>query len=252
MTGKPSDELRELYERRAELHYDRPGFGLPPERDRKFEGVWSLVASSLPVRRFLDAGCGDGRHLAAFTGVAERPELVGSDISERVLETARATIAAVGVVAELRPANLEQLPFEDESFDLVLCTQVIEHLLDPAAGMAELVRVLEPGGRLIITTDNRRTISRVLNGPRDSVVRGLRLAGRRSGVAFPHRDYSIPEFEALVDAASLERERRATFRIHLRAPLNRGVVQALLDRVDRVLPPHRFGDVVAIVARKPA
>ncbi|HWV38308.1 MAG TPA: class I SAM-dependent methyltransferase [Vulgatibacter sp.] len=48
----------------------------------------------------------------------------------------------------------ERLPFPDESFDLVWCSEVIEHLRDPAASLAELRRVTRPGGELILTTPN--------------------------------------------------------------------------------------------------
>jgi SAM-dependent methyltransferase len=47
--------------------------------------------------------------------------------------------------------SAESLPFENESFDVVLSTQVFEHLVDPAAAMKEAVRVLKRGGRLILT-----------------------------------------------------------------------------------------------------
>lgn len=48
----------------------------------------------------------------------------------------------------------KELPLPDESFDLVWCSEVIEHLEDPAASIEELRRILKPGGRLIITTPN--------------------------------------------------------------------------------------------------
>lgn len=55
--------------------------------------------------------------------------------------------------AQVVDAN-ERLPFPDESFDLVWCSEVIEHLADPAASLAELRRVTKPGGELILTTPN--------------------------------------------------------------------------------------------------
>jgi ubiquinone/menaquinone biosynthesis C-methylase UbiE len=128
--------LQDVYERRAELYYSRP-VALPDERvDRKFSRMTALVGATFPAESLLDAGCGDGRFLAAIARLSDRPaRLVGCDISERILQTAAAAVAEQGGAAEFVRANLEQLPFPDSSFDRVLSVQVIEHLLDPPAGI---------------------------------------------------------------------------------------------------------------------
>jgi SAM-dependent methyltransferase len=240
-----------VYERRAELEYAEPPPPPDPAVDRKFERVWQLVSERLPCEAFLDAGCGDGRHLAALArGVHRPPRVVGTDISQRILETARA--AAAPLEPELVQANLEALPFEDAAFDLVLCTQVIEHLLDPAAGLRELARVLRPGGALVLTTDNRRAVvSKTLNAPRAVAVRALRLHPRYKRVDFPHADFTPNEVAGLVEAAGLAVEHAETFRFTLARPLGRPAVQRVLNRVDKALPAHRVGDIVAVAARRP-
>ena len=131
MNDAPSDHLRATYERRAELGYAKSAEQPDPTLDRKFEGVWSMVSSCLPCEAFLDAGCGDRRYLTAFASVSPRPRLVGVDIAERILATARSATEGVGLEVEYLQGNLEALPLEDASFDLVLCTQVIEHLHNP-------------------------------------------------------------------------------------------------------------------------
>lgn len=251
MTTGPSDPLRDVYERRAELEYASPPPVPDPALDRKFERVWQLVSEQLPCGAFLDAGCGDGRHLAALARSGHRPtRVVGSDISQRILETARA--AAAPLEPELVQANLEALPFAHDSFDLVLCTQVIEHLLDPAAGVRELARVLRPGGRIVLTTDNQRAfVSKTLNAPRAATVRALRLHPRYRRVDFPHADFTRAEVEALVQTAGLRVEHAETFRFTLAMPLGRPSVQRALNRIEKALPPHGFGDLLAVVARKP-
>src|SRR5689334_11082550 len=151
--------MRDIYEARAAQQYAAPSPLPDPQIDRKFARICAHVRDRLPCEAFLDAGCGDGRHLAALD--AELPaRIAGVDISERILETARARVPR----ADLRQANLESLPFDDGAFDLVLSSQVIEHVLDAPAAMRELARVLRPGGTLIISTDNEdNRITRALN-----------------------------------------------------------------------------------------
>jgi ubiquinone/menaquinone biosynthesis C-methylase UbiE len=244
--------LREVYDRRAELHYAAPA-APDPGVDRKFERLRAVLLARLPARAVLDAGCGDGRYLAALAEAPGTPQrVVGVDISERILGAAELAAEAAGVGAELVRANLEALPFADGEFDLVLSVQVVEHLLDPAAGLGELARVLEPGGTLIVSTDHARAVvSRLLNAPRALAVRALRLRRRRVLVDFPHRTFGLDEFVSLVQAAGLEVEHRETFRFTVLPPLGRPWVLRALNRLERALPPHRLGDIVLVVARKP-
>jgi len=242
----PSDRLRGLYEERAAQQYAAPA-PLPDARlDRKFARICELVREQLPATAFLDAGCGDGRYLAALAG--ELPvRRAGIDISERILETARTRTDA-----ELRQANLESIPFGDAEFDLVLCSQVIEHVLDAPAAVRELARVLRPAGVLVISTDNaHNTVSKVLNAPRNGLVRLLGLRGRRGRVESPATPYTRESFRALVESAGLEVEHLETFRFQLMWPLGRSPLQRLLNRLDERLPAHGAGDIVVAVARKP-
>jgi ubiquinone/menaquinone biosynthesis C-methylase UbiE len=238
--------MRGLYEQRAEQQYAEPTALPDPRLDRKFARMCALVRERLPVRAFLDAGCGDGRYVAALR--PELPERVaGVDISERILSTARAWVSD----AEFRQANLEALPFGDGEFDLVLCSQVIEHVLDASAAVRELARVLRPGGVLILSTDNaRNVVSRVLNAPRTGLVGLLRLRGRRGRIESPATPYTVEQFRALVVNAGLRVELVETFRFQLMWPLGRSPLQRLLNRVDERLPAHEVGDIVVAVARK--
>ena len=233
--SRPSDRLRGVYERRAEKQYATPW--RPDPGDTKFARIWELLAAHLPCEAFLDAGCGDGRHLAALARSPWWPaRVVGTDISERILETARRATAPRE--PELVRANLESLPLEDESFDLVLCTQVIEHLLDPDAGLREVARVLRQEGTLILTTDNARNV----------VTRALYLGRlhKQESFDFPHRDFRAGELRARVRAAGLDVVSTETFRFT--AP--RSVSRRLLNRVDSLLPRHGFGDILCVVARR--
>jgi SAM-dependent methyltransferase len=241
VTG-PSDGLRAAYEHRAEADYSAPPPAVDTLLHRKFVRVWQLVHDRLPCDAFLDAGCGDGTYLRAIAGSDRIPgRVVGVDISERILETARAAAAPLEV--ELVRANLAALPFLDETFDLVLCSQAIEHLLDPALGARELARVLVPGGRLVLTTDNDRNL----------VTRAFYLGRFRDDDSeFPHRRFRWPELEALILGAGLVVEEWTTFRFALPAPFHYSRAARLVNRIEAALPPHKVGDIIGVVARKPS
>jgi ubiquinone/menaquinone biosynthesis C-methylase UbiE len=239
------DELRALYEDRAAQQYGaaRP---LPdPRIDRKFGRICALVREQLPCDAFLDAGCGDGRYLAALAG--ELPATrAGVDLSERILETARTRVDA-----DFRQGDLAALPFGERTFDLVLCSQVIEHVLDADGAIAELVRVLRPGGTLVISTDNARNyVSRAINAPRTAVVHALRLRGARGRIESPATAYTEPSFRALLERGGLRVERLETFRFHLMWPLDARPLTRALNALDGALPAHGLGDIVVAVARR--
>lgn len=103
-----------------------------------------------PGRALLDAGCGRGAVAAAL---AERfGEVYGLDADEQSLAVA----ARRGVQTARLDLDREPLPFPEARFDAVLSLEVIEHVRDPAAYIRELARVLEPGGRLYVSTPNVR------------------------------------------------------------------------------------------------
>ncbi len=96
-------------------------------------------------KRLLDAGCGTGHQLA---WLAQRGlEVCGLDGSPEMLAQAR----ALNPGADIRHADVENVPFPDAGFDLVLCIEVLRYLPDPARCIRELARVLGPGGVCLAT-----------------------------------------------------------------------------------------------------
>jgi ubiquinone/menaquinone biosynthesis C-methylase UbiE len=108
------------------------------------------LAGDVAGRRILDAGCGSGPLSAALR---DRGAVVtGFDKSAGMLELARRRL---GADADLRVADLGRpLPFPDGAFDLVVASLVLHYLEDWTAPLAELRRVLRPGGRLIASVDH--------------------------------------------------------------------------------------------------
>src|SRR5215472_6343599 len=108
------------------------------------------LAGDVAGRRILDAGCGSGPLSAALR---DRGAIVtGCDSSAGMLELARRRL---GDGADLHLADLARpLPFPDGAFDDVIASLVLHYLEDWAAPLAELRRVLRPGGRLIASVDH--------------------------------------------------------------------------------------------------
>lgn len=110
--------------------------------------LFQQLEASLPFGgSALDAGIGTGALSAALLSTTGAPwHLHGVDISAAML--AQAEQAFPGAV--LQRADLRHLPFADASFDLVMSAHALEHLPQPAEGLLELMRVLKPGGRLLV------------------------------------------------------------------------------------------------------
>lgn len=96
--------------------------------------------------RLLDAGCGTG--LAALLASLRGATASAVDASERLLEIARGRLPG----ADVRQADLEDLPYADATFDAAIAVNSIFYAADPAAAMHTLARVVRPGGRVVVTT----------------------------------------------------------------------------------------------------
>lgn len=143
----------------------------------------------------LDAGCGTGlnlRHLPAGS--------TGLDLNPRHLAVVEQRLPEHPVVL----GDVEEMPFEDASFGTVVCTEVIEHVPDPARALAEIRRVLRPGGVLIGSV------------PARSLVWGLRFLSFTCGGGEPfHENYRPREVEALLSPFEVVRVRRSAGRLNV-------------------------------------
>ena len=111
--------------------------------------VRALAAT--PSMRVLEVGCGAGNVLTTV-----RARRIGLDLSPSLLAKARARL---GPGAPLVRADAGRLPFAPASFDRVFCSEVLEHVLNPKQVIAELRRVLRPGGWAVVSIPNEPLIN---------------------------------------------------------------------------------------------
>jgi ubiquinone/menaquinone biosynthesis C-methylase UbiE len=179
---------REKWDRRAGT-YDRKRF----DYFRFFQ--WRVIAQMhlKEGQCFLDIGCGTGwavRRAAGLVGGSDRA--CGIDISPAMIEKAQAGSNGDKSACFL-VADAAALPFEQDFFDFVMCTNSFHHYLDPAGVLAEIRRVLRPGGKAY-----------VMDPTADLFI--VKWADRRLWSQEPEhvKLYSTPEFRGLFEAAGLK------------------------------------------------
>lgn len=146
----------EKYDRQAAAFIER-AYQAPEIINQRMRTLASLAL--VAGERVLDAGCGTGLLLEQQAGVVgPSGYAAGVDYSEDMLEVARKRCGELSQV-DLRQGSVEHLDFDDDAFDAASCTQTLLYVSDLDAALAELRRVLKPGGRLaILETDWRGAV----------------------------------------------------------------------------------------------
>jgi SAM-dependent methyltransferase len=113
-------------------------------------------AAISPGQRILDLGCGGGRH--AFACLKAGANVVAIDLKRDEVETVANMVAAMRAAEEIKVVNASvlvgdamSLPVPDAVFDRVIVSELLEHLLDDECAIAEVVRVLRPGGLVALS-----------------------------------------------------------------------------------------------------
>jgi ubiquinone/menaquinone biosynthesis C-methylase UbiE len=112
----------------------------------------SLIAPKIPSgASVLDIGCGQGWQLAEIRKLCPDAKLHGMDISPKLVSLAREHVPG----GDFQTGDADNLAYADTQFDVVVMTEVLEHLSDPVLALTQLKRVLKPGGWLLMTVPNR-------------------------------------------------------------------------------------------------
>ena len=129
-------------------------YALQPSAAARLDFVREVVGSVAAPRAVVaDLGCGSGVILSEILSAKREWTGQGLDVSPQSIAYARRLAAHKGVAgrASFHTGCVTRLPYADESLNLVVASEVIEHMPEPLAVVREIARVLKPGGRLILT-----------------------------------------------------------------------------------------------------
>lgn len=211
-----ADQVNTMFDRISGV-YDRMNRVMTAGLDRKWRERAAERARLEPGMKALDLCCGTGDlTLALAERVGPDGTVTGADFSRPMLELAEGKAAARGASqATFRWADALKLPFDDETFDAVTVAFGARNLADLDRGLAEMKRVLVPGGRLVIleiTQPRRQPLAGFFSVWFDRIVPLLgRFAGDSSAYTYlPESVRSFPDAPALaarMDAAGLRHVR---------------------------------------------
>ncbi len=149
-----------------DAYYSRSSFLIRYIERRRLICIRRLAAPRT-ASRILEVGCGGGHVLRQFP----ESDLTGVDVSGCMLEKARRNLD--GYRAKLLKGELRDLHLPANGFDIVICSEVLEHALDPEGILGDIRRLVRPGGRVVITFPN----DHLVNG-----LKGLIRFGRLTGL----------------------------------------------------------------------
>ncbi|MEX2290554.1 MAG: class I SAM-dependent methyltransferase [Mycobacteriales bacterium] len=147
------ERVRRIYDDSAD-GYDRK-IQIP---ERLLFGSGRQWATSQAAGRTLEVAAGTGRNLPYYE---QHVALTAVDLSARMLAHAERRAAALGRDVDVRVADAQALPFDEASFDTVVATLALCSIPDDRAAAAEMVRVLKPGGRLVLLEHVRSPLAPV-------------------------------------------------------------------------------------------
>lgn len=138
-------------------------------------------------KKVLDVGCGTGRLIGYLQN--EGAEVTGVDLSEKMVEKVQKKFSFIDV----KQADIRELPFENDSFDVVIAAFVIVHLKDLQEAFDEVCRVLKPGGHFIVTNINQRKAPKIKTDEGEIVIESYYHIPRHVAEAMQESFFEIEE-----------------------------------------------------------
>jgi len=165
----------------------------------------ALGPSPGPFARSLEIGAGTGYFTLNLLQEGVVRSAVATDISAGMLDALQANAAQIGVDVETAVADAEHLPFEDESFDLVLGHAVLHHIPDLDRAFREFARVLRPGGTVFFAGEPSQTGDRIAAYPKRAALRAAPY-WRRALRIRPGHGFGATERDAAGDGGAPDDE----------------------------------------------
>lgn len=122
---------------------------IDPAFAKRAEYIFSAIERLRP-QKILDAGCGRGFYVKALSFYDFPKEIHGIDINSEYIKKAE-KLALSDKRIKIAEGSIYKLPYKDNFFDVVICSEILEHLTDEKKALQEIRRVLKPGGSLIAT-----------------------------------------------------------------------------------------------------
>jgi ubiquinone/menaquinone biosynthesis C-methylase UbiE len=205
--------------------------------------------ASFAGKQVLDVGCGNGYVLAQY---ARHGAMVhGVDLTPTAVRLCRQRFELAGLRGEFEEADAEHLPFAEDTFDCVCSMGVLHHVPEPARAVAEIYRVLKPGGRLIVMFYHRHSALHGLNFRLRRLVTGKsrrQLVNEYDGAGNPKGEvYTKEELARLLSRfTDLEMQARFLEGFMLAPKVGRVIPRVLLKPFER-----QWGFNLYAKARKP-
>ncbi len=140
----------QTYDEKWSISFDDRCTSIVRDRFLRVLGSSRIDGEALPFGSVLELGAGTGFFSLNLKLAGLVEDVHVSDLSPGMVEAAKQNAERLGFSIEGRVADAESLPYEDDSFDLVVGHAVIHHIPDVEAALREVVRVLRPGGRFVI------------------------------------------------------------------------------------------------------
>ena len=239
-TTKEQETVKKVYEEIADEYDERiPGI---TENDKRFTETEQafLLSKITPSDHVLDMGCGTGRFTIPMAQIVAR--VTGLDMSAAMLMKAREKADQLGLTIDFREGDMAHLPFEDHSFDVIVCMLALMHipLENRQRVFLEASRVLKPGGRMVISAKNSlferlSSVDRFATVDKTDVPhKQLIFTNTKSGhdMVAPWHSFSPQDFDKLFSTAELHM-------VHLR-----GNIPLSAWLADSILAEHTVYDTV--------